>query len=82
MKKVLLSIAFMVAIGATFSVTAQDAKQEGCIKKTECVKPCTKTADKKCTKAEGTKCCKSKKVEEKCTKSADHKCCKKQSKKK
>ncbi len=41
MKKVLLSIAFVVAIAATSSVMAQDAEKSACTQKTECVKKCT-----------------------------------------
>ena len=82
MKKVLFSIALMVAICTTSSAVAQEVKKEACSKKTECVKTCNKAEEKKCDKAEEKKCDKSeekkccKSDEKKCTKDAAKKCCK------
>ena len=67
MKKVLLSVAFMIAVCATSTVMAQDTKKDACSQKTECTK-----------KADDKKCCKAK--ESKCTKDAEKKCCKKDKK--
>ena len=78
MKKVLLSIALVLAISVTSSVMAQDAKKEVCPQKTECAKKCCKSEDKKCCKSEDKKCCKSE--DKKCTKEADKKCCKSENK--
>ena len=76
MKKVLLSIALVVAISLTSSVVAQEAKKEACPQKTECAKKCCKSDEKKCSKLEDKKCCKSE-ADKKCCKSeADKKCCK------
>ena len=66
MKKVLLSVALMIAVCATASVMAQDTKKDSNSQKTECPK---KSDDKKCCKSE----------ESKCTKDADKKCCKEKS---
>ncbi len=72
MKKVLFSIALMVAVCASSTVMAQDVKKDGCCQKTECPKTCGK--DAKCCKSDDKKCCKS--DDKKCTKDADKKCCK------
>jgi len=81
MKKVLLSVALVVAISVTSSVMAQDIKKDATPQKTEC----TKDGSKKCCKAGEKKCCKS--GDKKCCNSGDKKntkdttgkkCCKKE----